>query len=236
MLRLDTLYSNSYDLHRLVVTMTLMAALVSALGVSAALAAQIQQDGLQPLFERADYLGDYINSPLAFVFNIAQLAAGFCMLLAMFALYLLRFDTYSNYLAVVGSWVGLTIILMGIFPINYLEEHRLVSTGFLIGTFVLHALCLMARFNRQSLCPNPMFILSTLGIISASGLIIQLDWSTLDFASCDHSPHSLCWVAINMWMQVNVVVLWCVTLALTVSHIARSRQKESIYQLKQSDR
>lgn len=235
MLRLDTLYSNSYDLHRLVVTMTLLAALVSALGVSAALIAQIQQSGLQPLFERADFLGDYINSPLAFVFNIAQLAAGFCMLMAMLGLYLLKFDIYSNYLAVVGSWVGLSIILMGIFPINYLEEHRLVSTGFLIGTFILHALCIIARINKQSLCPNPMFILSILGLISASGLIIQLDWSTLDFYPCDHGLGDFCWVALNMWLQVNVIVLWCVTLAVTVSRVAQLKQKEKIYQFRQEN-
>lgn len=236
MLRLDTLYSNSYDLHRLVVTMTLLAALVSALGVSAALIAQILQSGLQPLFERVDFLGDYINSPLAFVFNIAQLAAGFCMLMAMLGLYLLKFDIYSNYLAVVGSWVGLTIILMGIFPINYLEEHRLVSTAFLIGTFILHSLCILARINKQSLCPNPMFILSILGLISSSGLIIQLDWSILDFYPCDHKMGGFCWVALNMWLQVNVIVLWCVSLAVTVRHVALLQQKEKVNELRQSNR
>ncbi|RTR31590.1 hypothetical protein [Shewanella atlantica] len=219
------LHSTHYDLHRLVIWMILAGALVTSAGISISVWAEYQRIGVEVFFRRADLLGDYIHSPLAYVYNMSLISAGSCILLAMYGLYQLKLGDFSHYLSLSGFWVGLSIILIGVFPINYLYEHRLVSTSFLIGTFVLHLLTISMRINHKELCSNPLFILAILGFISASGLIYQLDWSLLDFQPCSHGKSEVCWVALNMWFQTNVTMLWCVLLAFNVKKLAEQNAK-----------
>jgi len=213
-------HSTHYDLHRLVIWMILAGALLTAVGISISVWAEYQRIGVEVFFRRADLLGDYIHSPLAYVYNMSLISAGSCILLAMYGLYQLKLGDFSHYLSLSGFWVGLSIILIGVFPINYLDEHRLVSTSFLIGTFVLHLLTITTRINHREVCSNPLFVLAILGLISASGLIYQLDWDQLDFKPCPHDKLEICWVSLNMWFQTNVTMLWCVLLAFNVRKLA----------------
>ncbi|RTR40226.1 hypothetical protein EKG38_05790 [Shewanella canadensis] len=213
-------HSTDYDLHRLVIWMILSGALVTSVGISISVWAEYQRIGIEVFFRRADLLGDYIHSPLAYVYNMALISAGSCILLAMYGLYQLKLGDFSHYLSLSGFWVGLSIILIGVFPINYLDEHRLASTSFLIGTFVLHLLTIATRINHKEICSNSLFVLAIFGFISASGLIYQLDWSQLDFKPCPHDKLEICWVALNMWFQTNVTMLWCILLALNVRKLA----------------
>lgn len=221
----QNVHSIHYDLHRLVIWMILAGALVTSVGLSISVWAEYQRIGVEVFFRRADLLGDYIYSPLAYVYNMSLISAGSCILLAMYGLYQLKLGDFSHYLSLSGSWVGLSIILIGVFPINYLYEHRLVSTSFLIGTFVLHLLTITTRINHKEICSKPLFILAVLGFISASGLIYQLDWSLLDFKPCPHGKIEICWVSLNMWFQTNVTMLWCVLLALNVRKLAINNAK-----------
>lgn len=213
-------HSTHYDLHRLVVLMILVGAAVTSVGISISVWAEYQDIGMQVFFRRSDLLGDYVHSPLAYVFNMSLIIAGSCILLAMYGLYLLKLGDFSHFLSITGSWVGLSIMLIGVFPINYLDEHRLVSTSFLLATFVLHLLTISTRFSHKEICSRPLFILAIFGFISASGLIYQLDWNTLDFSPCLHEEGDVCWVALNMWLQTNITMLWCVLLALNIRKLA----------------
>ncbi|WP_223292993.1 MULTISPECIES: DUF998 domain-containing protein [Shewanella] len=216
-------HSTQYDLHRLVILMILVGASVTSIGISISVWAEYQNIGFQVFFRRSDFLGDYIHSPLAYVFNMSLIIAGSCILLAMYGLYLLKLGDFSHFLSITGSWVGLSIILIGVFPINFLDEHRLVSTSFLLATFVLHLFTISTRFTHKEICSKPLFILAIFGFISATGLIYQLDWSTLDFTPCLHQNGEVCWVAINMWLQTNITMLWCVMLALNIRKIAKQQ-------------
>lgn len=215
-------HSSRYDLQRLVVLMILAGAFISAAGISISIWAKYLVIGTEVFVRRADFLGDYIHSPLAYIYNLSLVIAGSCILLSMYGLFKLRLGNYSHYVAVAGFWVGLSIILIGVFPINYLDEHRLVSTSFLLGTFVLHLLTISMRINHKDICPNILFILSFAGFISASGLIYQLDWKTLDFTACNHVQGSICWVALNMWFQTSITMIWCIVLAITVRNLANN--------------
>ncbi|QYJ79585.1 hypothetical protein [Shewanella acanthi] len=209
-----------YDLHRLITWLIVIAALMSATGVSISLYAEHQGFSLNMLFTRADFLGDYVNSPLAYVFNLGLLAAGICMLISMAGLYLLRLDNFSRYVALAGAWVGISVILMGVFPINFLSMHRLVSTSYLLATITLHSLVLIAGIVPRFICPRPLFYLSLLSVISAIGLGLQLDWSTLDFPPCISERH-VCWVAANMWLQTNLNIVWCLSLAFAMRRLSK---------------
>jgi hypothetical protein len=216
---LDT-HSPRYDLHRLVVLMILTGAFVSAIGIVISVWAKYQVVGSEVFLRRADFLGDYIHSPLAYIYNFSLVIAGSCILLSMYGLFKLKLGYYSHYIAAAGSWVGLSIILVGVFPINYLDEHRLVSTSFLVGTFVLFLLANIMRFIHKDVCSNTMFIVSILGFISAAGLLYHLVWQTLEFFPCNHTYTRFCWVAFNMWFQTSITMLWCVILALTIRKLA----------------
>ncbi|ABK47152.1 conserved hypothetical protein [Shewanella sp. ANA-3] len=209
-----------YDLHRLITWLIVGAALLSATGVIIALYAEYQVVGTPALFMRADFLGDYINSPLAYVFNLGLLAAGICMLSSMAGLYLLKLDTFSQYIALTGAWVGTSVILMGIFPINFLTMHRLVSTSYLLSTLTLHALVIIAGIVPKLICPRPLFYLSLLSFISAVSLSLQLDWSQLDFPPCETGNH-FCFVAANMWLQTNLNIIWCLSLAFAMRRLSK---------------
>lgn len=219
-------HTTHYDLHRLVVLMILVGACVTSTGISISVWAEYQNIGMQVFFRRSDFLGDYIHSPLAYVFNMSLITAGSCILLAMYGLFLLKLGDFSHFLSITGSWVGLSIILIGVFPINYLYEHRLVSTSFLLATFVLHLFTMSTRFTHKEICSKPLFILAIFGFISAVGLIYQLNWSILDFDACTHQDGEICWVAMNMWLQTNITMLWCVLLALNIRKIAKEQFDE----------
>lgn len=209
-----------YDLHRLITWLIVGAALLSATGVIIALYAEYQVVGTAALFMRADFLGDYINSPLAYVFNLGLLAAGICMLISMAGLYLLKLDSFSQYIALTGAWVGTSVILMGIFPINFLTMHRLVSTSYLLSTLTLHALVIIAGIVPKLICPRPLFYLSLFSFISAVCLSLQLDWSQLDFPPCETGNH-FCFVAANMWLQTNLNIIWCISLAFAMRRLSK---------------
>ena len=209
-----------YDLHRLITWLIVGAAMLSATGVIIALYAEYQVVGTAALFMRADFLGDYINSPLAYVFNLGLLAAGICMLISMAGLYLLKLDSFSQYIALTGAWVGTSVILMGIFPINFLTMHRLVSTSYLLSTLTLHALVIIAGIVPKLICPRPLFYLSLFSFISAVCLSLQLDWSQLDFQPCETANH-FCFVAANMWLQTNLNIIWCISLAFAMRRLSK---------------
>ncbi|QQX80939.1 DUF998 domain-containing protein [Shewanella sp. KX20019] len=218
--------SMQYDLHRLVVMAIFFGALIAAMGVLISLWAEYQNIGSAVFNRRSDLLGDYNNAKLAFVFNIALMTTGICIMLAMLGLYLLKQGFFSHYLSLIGGWVGMSVLLMGMFPVNYLDMHRLVSTSYLLGTVLMYFLCITDRFSQNSICKGPIFLLSILGFITASALVVQLDWSTLDFVPCEHPETSPCWVAITMWIQTNVVMLWCLSFAWTIRKIAIKNYRE----------
>ncbi|MGS0676265.1 hypothetical protein [Shewanella sp. 125m-1] len=220
--------SMQYDLHRLVVLMIFSGALITAMGVSLSVWFEYQNIGIDVLNRRADLLGDYTETPFAYIYNFSLMIAGLCILLSMLGLYLLRLGHFSHYLSLIGSCVGFCIILMGVFPINYLELHRLVSTCYLISTVMMFFICISDKFSRQSVCSWPVFFCSVLGFITASGLVFQLDWHTLDFAPCiNHNiKQHYCWVPISMWVLTNIVMLWCLALAWSIRKIAINNYRE----------
>lgn len=208
--------SMQYDLYRLVVIAIFMGAFVAVIGVSVSVWYEYEHLGNAVFNRRSDFLGDYVHAEFAFVFNIALMLTGICIMLAMFGLYRLEQGFFSHYLSLVGSWVGVSVLLMGVFPINYLEMHRFVSTSFLIGTVCMYVLCILDRFSGFPTCKGVTFGLSVVGFIAALSLLLQLDWRYLDFEPCDHLDNEICWIAMTMWLQTQVVLLWCLSFAWTI--------------------
>lgn len=220
----ETLQNQSIrnDHHRLIVVLIFLGGLIAAVGVSTSVWLEYQNIGWQVINLRTDFLGDYTYTRYAFIYNISLMVAGLCIMLSMVSLLLLKLGYFSHYLACIGIFVGLCVILMGIFPINYLWPHRLVSTSFLVATVVMYFLCISDRFNPNSACSWPVFFISVLGFIASSGLIFQLNWQTLDFDPCKqhHLWGHYCLMTITLWAQTNIVMLWCLGHAWSIRQMA----------------
>ncbi|GAA0787535.1 MULTISPECIES: hypothetical protein [Pseudomonadati] len=207
--------------------MSLAAAAIASLGVASALFVEANSMQVNMFNIRPDMLGDYMNSRLAVVFNLSLLAAGACLFLGTVAIYFTFPDPLSRAIAVVGSLVGLSIALMGVFPINFLEWHRKVSTFYLLGSLVLHLLCFADFFRTQSTMTRVVFGLSVLAIMTSFNLIFMLDWTLLDFPPCEDIANHFCWVSSSMWVLTQANILWCVCLGLSMRQHIVSQQSLS---------
>lgn len=206
--------------------MSIAAASIAALGVTLSLIAEVKYSSLNLFAIRPDMLGDYTNSPLAVVYNLSLLVAGACFFLATLAIFFTFDDLLSRIIAVVGGVVGISIALMGIFPINLLEWHQKVSTLYLVATLFLHCLCVLDYFKPGSTMTRVVFGLSCLSVVTASILVCLLDWQTLDFATCDPIDNQFCWVSSTMWVLTQSNVLWCVCLGLGMrEHIIKQKSQ-----------
>ncbi|MCL1065912.1 hypothetical protein L2735_03705 [Shewanella olleyana] len=214
-----------YDLHLMIIFMSLATALISGLGITTALIAEVSRLGVSPLSIRADTLGDYMTSPLAIVYNMGLVIGGACLMLSMLARYYVFEDFYSRTITITGALLGILIVLIGIFPINFLEQHRFFSTGYLICTFVLHSFCFIDYFRKNSSLSASLFGFNIIGLIFSVALMYLLNWSTLDFDPCTHGPNDICWVSLVMWALTQANILWCVLLGLNMKKLIKSQQK-----------
>ena len=215
----------NYDLHLVIVFMSLAAAVICMVGVGGTLLFESNGFNLKMINIRADSLGDYLNSTFALIYNLSLLAAGSCIILAMLAIYFTFTDRLSRSIAIVGAAVGLCIILMGVFPINILEWHRRVSTLYLICTLVLHCLCVVDFFKPKGTMSKGVFGLSLIAIASATVMLFLLDWTTYDFPPCEHLDNSICVVSLSMWILTQSTILWCVGLGLEMRKVIIDKQR-----------
>ncbi|MBQ4890526.1 hypothetical protein A9267_13815 [Shewanella sp. UCD-FRSSP16_17] len=215
-----------YDLHLMIIFMSLATAVISGLGIGTALIAEVARLGVSPLSIRADTLGDYMTSPLAIVYNMGLVIGGACLMLSMLARYYVFEDFYSRTITVTGATLGVLIVLIGIFPINFLEQHRFFSTGYLICTFVLHSFCFIDYFRKSSSLSASLFAFNIIGLIFSVALMYLLNWSTLDFDPCSHKAHEICWVSLVMWVLTQANILWCVLLGLTMRKMIKTQQRQ----------
>ncbi|GGQ24253.1 DUF998 domain-containing protein [Shewanella litoralis] len=217
--------TRNYDLHLVIVFMSLATAMICSFGVGSALLAEAGGVSLDMLLIRPDTLGDYMNSPLAVVFNLSLLAGGSCFLLAMVAVFNTYQDGLSRYLAMVGCVVGISIILMGVFPINFLDTHRNVSTLYLVSSIVLHCVCVLDYFKPGSTMNKRMLLLTIIALISGTILIVLLDWHQLDFPPCSNYLPQFCVVSLAMWSLTQANILWCVCLSFSMMKTIKVQQK-----------
>jgi len=220
----------NYDLHLVIVFMSLAAAVIGSFGVASALIAKVDSISVEMLMIRPDALGNYMNSSFAVVFNLSLLASGSCFLLAMVAVFNIFPDLISRYIAVLGGVVGISIVLMGVFPINFLELHRKVSTLYLLSSLVLHSICLVDYFKPGSTMTKRMLTLSIISLCSGFVLLMLLDWSQLDFSECSADFPQYCVVSLSMWSLTQANILWCVCLGLSLLKTIRTQQN-NLYKL-----
>ncbi|WP_372871182.1 hypothetical protein [Shewanella sp.] len=212
-----------FDPHRLVFHMSIGGVLICAFGAAVSFFAVFGNIGLDVLNLRIDKLGDYLSSPLAYVYNICLLFAGASFLIAMFGLFGIRYNNFSRYIAIIGGCTGLGIMLLGIYPINDPESHRLAALFFVTSSLAMFVLLIFTRRSNRELCSWPLCLIAIIGLIASIALLAQINPDTLDYAPC--GPLSeFCPVAFTMWIHTSATMLAGIGLAL----VARSLIHQAI--------
>lgn len=203
-----------YDLHHLIVFLTLTGALVATVGLLVTVSYEYSQIGIGVFTLRANQLGDYNLSELAYVINGSILSYGMCTLMGMFGLYQLKLDNLSKLMALTGAWMGLSILLMGIYPLNYLDEHRFWSTNMLFSSMVLSIVTIVGWLNHKSYCTRGMTVVSILLFLGSFSILLQVDLRTLQLQPCTQVFEAhFCSTAMNSWAMSILSISWDVLLA-----------------------
>lgn len=223
----------NYDLQLVIVFMSLAAALICSMGVGSTLIMEADSINLDMLMIRPDTLGNYTKSSFAVVFNLSLLTGGSCFLLAMVALFNTFTDLLSRYIAIIGGLVGISIVLMGVFPINFLDLHRKVSTLYLFSSILLHCICLVDYFKPGSTMTKKMLVLTMVSLGCGLLLLMLLNWVLLDFSACSADFPQYCMVSPAMWALTQANILWCVCLGLSLWNAIKTQQN-NVYQFLQS--
>ncbi|MBT1443744.1 hypothetical protein KJI95_04285 [Shewanella sp. JM162201] len=220
---------SEFDPHRLVFHMSIGGVMICAFGMSLSILAVLGDIGWQIINLRIDRLGDYLSSPLAYVYNICLLFAGASFVIAMLGLFSLRYNSFSRYIAIIGGCTGLSIMLLGIYPFNDPESHRLAAVFFLFCSLAMFLMLALTRRNHRELCSAPLCLTALMGLISCIGLLMQLDLNTLDYRPCGELTE-FCPVAFAMWIHTSATMLAGIGLALmarTLMHRAIAERAPS---------
>ena len=89
-------------------------------------------------------LGELGVSELAWMFNIGMFFAGILFIPFMIGLGLYIDNIISKITAVVGVYSSVSIVLVGVYPMNYLYEHSIAAISFFLSGMVMTLLWAIA--------------------------------------------------------------------------------------------
>lgn len=222
----DDIQHGQYDPHRLIFHMSLVGVVICALGILATMIALSNRIGWQIFNLHIDVLGDYLRSPLAYLYNVSLLLAGGCFVLAMLGLYLLRHNRFTLMLSLAGTTVGVGIMLLGVYPYNDTAAHHMAVTFFICTTMVLFSLLVLCRFSHPYLCSPGLWLASLLGIAASVLLLMELAPEALLQHQCP--AYQWCYTALLMWWHTLMTMAAGIGLALMARRLLLERNPTSI--------
>ncbi|MGL4476164.1 MAG: hypothetical protein ACRCT7_17175 [Shewanella sp.] len=213
---------DSFDPYRLVFHMTLVSVFISSIGMSITTLLMFQKLSFSLFTVNIDILGDYLQSPLAIIYNISLLLTGCCFILAMISLIFLRLHALCQAIAYVGILAGVSIMLLGLFPVNDTFPHQMAMLIFHIATGVFFGLLLISRRLDPNWCHPFLSITSLIGLLCVLALSFHFDLNKLSFIQMDQ-PYL--WVSMGSltWIHAMMTIFTGLGLALAVHRLMLER-------------
>jgi hypothetical membrane protein len=178
--------------------------------------------------ERYSFLNHYISelgengvSKLAWVFNLAMVLSGICIVIFSLSLGLLLPGFWAKAGLVLGVATGVALSLVGIFPMNRIKNHTIAAVAFFRGGLLMVLLFSLAIVLQSSENPVVSRALGLVGMIPvlAFGIFLGLMWSvrkenreTLETA--DFERPKIWKFAVSEWSIYFSFVLWILVIAL----------------------
>lgn len=212
---------HQHDLNRFAYYFSVLGVAIAVLGIMVSVFAAFHFHGINAIHMRIDALGDYLNSPLAFVFNISLLLCGGFFALAMGGLIRQKFGLSTNLLAVSGIITGLGLVIAGLYPYNEIEMHQVGEMVYVCGSILVFSLLLFDFVSSRSLCGPITCALSFCGLISGLWLMNHVDQHDLNYHACSN-PH--CMLFPIMWFHSFMAILTALSMGAIVVRLGVNRE------------
>ncbi|QSX33090.1 hypothetical protein JYB87_15370 [Shewanella avicenniae] len=213
---------HQHDLTRFAYYCSLLGVVIAVLGIFISIFAAISQLGINVLQMRIDQLGDYLNSPLAYVFNISLLLCGAFFTFAMGGLIRQRFSHSADLLAIFGGITGMGLVIVGWYPYNDIKPHQVGELIYVVGSILVFSMLIYSFFYCKMMCGRITLGLSILGLISGIELLRHVNLGDLDYHVCDHGD---CYLYPVMWLHSLMAIFTALSMASTVMRLGVSRQQ-----------
>ncbi|KFZ37399.1 hypothetical protein HR45_10285 [Shewanella mangrovi] len=212
---------HQHDLNRFAYYSSVLGVVIAVMGILLSVFAAIHQHGSNVLNMRIDQLGDYLNSPLAYVFNISLLLCGAFFAFAMGGLIRQRFNRSTDVLAIFGAITGIGLMVTGWYPYNDIKPHQVGEMIYVSGSILVFAMLIYSFFYCKTLCGPITLTLSILGFITGVELLSHVNPHDLDYQVCNSSECALYPV---MWGHSLMAIFTALSMAATVIRLGLSRE------------
>lgn len=203
------------DLPLLAAGLILLSLIIGLAGFSVGVLFHAEQGDMSWSF-RPSGLGNYLQSPLAWVYNAALIWAGLWLCLAMVTLAYMRPRLPDLLLPLGGGLIALMVMLMGVFPNHYGSTHTLLAISFTLTMALTHAMVLGSAIRWRLYYASPLLYgLSLLGLGCALPILLQTDWLTMAIPRCEPSAE-VCTIDMLLWLQLAAVKLWVLVLGISI--------------------
>jgi hypothetical membrane protein len=179
-----------------------------------------------PLNQFVSELGELGVSAQAGVFNLGLIISGISFAVFMVGLATMIKGRLRYPFAIIGLIVGLFGMLVGVFPMNNLDTHRLVAfTFFNTGWIAIALFTLYIIFAKPPDFPRWLIIPGVLTVVSFIAFLVTIRLSgptgsaTLSAPSLENRP-DVWWTTIFEWLVIVTITAWT---ALVSFHLWRTR-------------
>lgn len=177
--------------------------------------------------EKYSFLNHYISelgelgvSRLAWVFNLGMFLGGICIVIASLSLGLILPGFWSKAGMVPGIVTGLALSMVGVFPMNKINNHTIAAVAFFRGGLLmvlLFSLAIVLQSNENPLVPRALGLVGMIPLL-AFGIFIGLMWSmrkdNKKALETEGFERPRVWkFAISEWSILFSFVLWILVVA-----------------------
>lgn len=180
--------------------------------------------------EKYSFLNHYISelgetgvSRLAWLFNLSMILSGTCIMVASLALGLVLPGFWAKAGLVLGVATGVALSLVGVFPMNKMENHGKAAIAYFRGGLLMvlfFSLAIVLQGGENPLVPRALGLVGMIPVL-AFGVFMGLMWSVrkdiraaLD--TTDFERPQMWKFAISEWAIYFSFVLWILVIALAL--------------------
>ncbi|MCH1926630.1 hypothetical protein L9G74_17565 [Shewanella sp. C32] len=209
------------DLTRFAYYFAVIGVAIAVLGIFVSVFAAFHFHGIDAINMRIDKLGDYLSSPMAFVFNISLLLCGGFFALAMSVLIGQKYSVSTNILALFGIITGAGLVVAGLYPFNELRPHQIGELIYVSGSILVFSMLLLNLFRCRTLCGPITGALSFCGLVAGLWLMLHVNSVDLNYHPCSRFYCALYPV---MWLHSFMAILVALSMGSTVLRLGLTRE------------
>lgn len=180
--------------------------------------------------EKYSFLNHYISelgetgvSKLAWVFNLAMIFSGFCIVIFSLLLGMVLPGLWAKAGLVLGMATGVSLSLVGVFPMNKMKNHGKAAIAYFRGGLLMvlfFSLAIVLQGETNPVIPRALGLVGMIPVL-AFGVFLGLMWSvrkeirvTLD--TTDLERPKVWKFAVSEWTIYFSFVFWVLVISLAI--------------------